>query len=107
MIELIENYNNSLKAIYEHVGFVKDWVVCPIDDLTDKYWEVNEVAMEVRFGDTADNLEYCDEIYTQRFYKKYVYRGKEITMIFTNPQVDGIRYFSIFDNKKEVKCEDQ
>jgi len=46
---------------------------------------------------------YQAEICTQRFYNKWVYVGKEITMIFTNPGVDGMKYFSLFDNSKKIE----
>ena len=53
--------------------------------------------------DTTDDKDYySSEIYTQRFYKKHVYEGKDFTMIFTNPGVDGMKYFSLFDNTKRV-----
>lgn len=107
MPELMKNYNNALQAIYDHVGFVEDWVIYPIDDKTDYVWELR--ATEVEYAKTLEDFNgdgdacYVDEIYTQRFYKKHVYRGEQLTLIFCDPGVDGMKYFRIFDNSKEVK----
>ena len=98
-MKLIKNYQNALQAIYDHVGFVEDWVVYPIDDQTDSFWEIN--GESVQLGPSINEIEmYQDEIYTQRFYNKHVYEGLEFTMIFCDPHVDGMKWFRIFDNKK-------
>lgn len=101
---IIENYLEALQEIYNHVGFEEDWVVYPIDDCTKYYWSIDDETVEY-----ADSLEefiseegnhYTAEIYKQRFYDKWVYEGKLYTMIFLNPNVDGMKYFSLFDNNK-------
>jgi hypothetical protein len=101
----MQDYANALDAIYAHVGFVEDWVVYPIDDQTKMFWSImdNEV---VRYAETPELLDsdgeyYESDIYTQRFYKEHVYRGEDYTMIFTDSNTDGMKYFSIFDNQKE------
>ena len=105
-MKLIEDYNEALQKIYDHVGFVEDWVIYPIDDRTDSYWSVNKTS--VKFADSLEQYNsngdyYSDEIYTQRFYDKWVYEGEDITMIFCNPGVDGMKWFRIFDNTKRIK----
>ena len=40
-MELISNYENALQAIYDHVGFKEDWLIAPIDDCTDKFWNTD------------------------------------------------------------------
>jgi hypothetical protein len=103
-MKLIENYKKALEAVYQHVGFHEDWVVAPLDDETDKFW--NEDGEIVRYADSVEELEretgnyYEDEIYKQRFYSKWVYEGKDFTMIFCNPGVDGMQWFRLFDNSK-------
>ena len=106
-MKLIENYNKALQDIYDHVGFVPDWVVCPIMDNTDYFWDYDEET--IYFAESKEEFEEEDgqyfesDIYTQRFYKKWVYGGKDYTMIFENAGVDGMKYFSIFDNTKRLK----
>jgi hypothetical protein len=105
-MKLIENYTKSLEAIYNHVGFVEDWVIDPIDDCSDKVWNVDENSVyyadsEKEFIEENGNF-YCDEIYKQRFYSKWIYEGEEITMIFCDPHVDGMKWFRIFDNSKRM-----
>lgn len=106
-MELLDNYAKSLQDIYDHVGLKEDWVVCPIDDQTDKFWNVD--GDTVKYANTKEEFEeedgnyYEDEIYTQRFYKKHVYEGELITLVFCDPQVDGMKWWRIFDNSKRIK----
>jgi len=102
-MKLINDYNEALEKLYKHVGFVEDWVLCPIDDCTDKFWDVDEDTYT--YADTEEQFEgdgdyYQDEIYKQRFYKQWVYEGEQLTMVMCNPHVDGVCWFRFFDNKK-------
>lgn len=54
-------------------------------------------------GFNSDGNYYVDEIYAQRFYEKWVYRGNEFTMIFVDTHMDGNKFFAVFSNDKEVK----
>ena len=62
----------------------------------------------MHYANTKEELEnqdgkyYRDELYTQRFYKKWVYVGEKYTMVFCNPHVDGMKWFRVFDNEKMV-----
>lgn len=104
---LITAFNRALKDLYNHVGFREDWVIFPIEDRTLYSWEIDERAKIVRYADTPGNLMdeeyYEDESYTQRFYKKHVYRGAELTMVFVDTHTDENRFFAIFRNDLEVK----
>lgn len=107
-MELLENYNEAIKQIYDHVGFTQDWVIFPIDDCTNKFWSINDAKNKVRYADGIDQFKYDgvyyeDEIYKQRFYSKWVYEGDNFTMIFCDPNVDGMRWFRIFDNSKRTE----
>ncbi|MCK9446711.1 hypothetical protein M0Q50_07620 [bacterium] len=104
-LEIINNYNNALEALYEHVGFVEDYVVCPIDDCTEMYWSVDEESVKYAKSIEQYNSDgdyYMDDIYTQRFYSKLVYEGKDSTMVFCDPHTDGVKWFRIFDNTKKI-----
>lgn len=104
---LIETYNQALQAIYDHVGFVEDWVVYPINDSTPYWWKLGSES--VSFAEHKEDVEnntddtYDDEIYTQRFYQKHVYEGKDYTMVFVDTHTDGMKWFRIFDNSKRIK----
>jgi len=109
MIKLMENYNKALQAIYDHVGFVEDWVVYPIDDRTGMYFILS--AESVKYAETIEKMVsdgdyYQDEIYTQRFYEKHIYRGEKLTMVFVDTHTDGNKFFAVFDNAKEIKSEE-
>lgn len=105
-MKLIDDYEKALQAIYDHVGFKEDWVIYPISDETNMYWKIGNET--VYYGETPEDVtgetddSYSGSIYTQRFYEKWVYRGADFTMIFLDTQVDGMKYFSIFDNAKEI-----
>lgn len=111
-MELIENYNKALQAIYDHVGFTEDWVVYPIDDRTNKYWKIlgdDKYNQHVVYHETIEVVKtengnhYEDSIYTQRFYEKWIYEGSVYTMIFCDTHVDGMKYLAVFENAKRVK----
>jgi len=105
-MNVINNYFKQLQDVYNYFGFKEDWVVYPLEDLRKYHWRIvnNE---EVQFGAkddiTNDNGNYfVNEIYKQRFYNKWVYRGEEYTMIIVDTHTDGNKFFGIYDNLKEV-----
>ena len=105
-MKLIENYNDSLHDLYDHVGFVEDWVVYAVDDRTEMLWKVMDGT--VKFAETMDKFTsggdyYQDDICTHRFYSKWIYRGSELTMIFVDTHVDGNKFFAFYSNDNELK----
>jgi hypothetical protein len=110
-MNVAEEFFNAQKALFEHVGFVPDWVEYAIDDQREMLWETNMTPNgggHVKFAETQEKMDsdgeyYQDEIYTQRFYEKWVYEGEDVTMIFCHPGVDGINWFKVFDNSKRIK----
>ena len=105
---LMANYKTALRELYDHVGFKEDRVVYPIDDATEYFWMID--GSSVRFADTEEKLHneeaweyYQDDIYQQRFYNKWVYEGKDLTMIFCDSHVDGMKWFRVFSNTKRIK----
>ena len=106
-MELIEKFEKAKQALCDHVGFKEDWVVYAIDDRTEMFWQVPEGGSFVKYAETmkefnSDGDYYEDEIYTQRFYEKWVYRGEKLTMIFVDTHTDGNRFFAFYSNEKEV-----
>ncbi|MFA5408176.1 MAG: hypothetical protein WC343_05330 [Bacilli bacterium] len=104
---MLRKFRDARQALYDHVGFVEDWVVFPIDDATGMYWTIVHGDC-VRLAETREQLDsdgdyYEYAIYTQRFYDKWVYRGEKLTMIFVDTHCDGNIFFSFFSNDKEVK----
>ncbi len=101
---MIEKFNTAKQALYNHVGFVEDWTVYPIDDRTEMYWEILD-GKEVKFANTMDQFNSDDyfqnEIYKDRFYSKHVFRGAELTMIIVDTHTDGMKFFAFYINAKE------
>ena len=105
-MDILKNYNEAIQAIYDHVGFKEDWVICPIDDCAELFWSLTDGG--VKFAESMEQFNsdgdyYFDMIYTQRFYSKHVYEGEKYTMIFCDPRTDGMTWFRVFDNSKRVK----
>jgi hypothetical protein len=106
-MKLLEDFEKAKQALYDHVGFVEDWTVYPIDDRTDMFWTLDETEKCIRYADSIEALNsdgdyYENEIYKQRFYNKWIYRGEKLTMIIVNTHTDGNCFFAFYDNEKEV-----
>jgi len=101
---------NAINDVHSYFGYVEDWVAIPLEDGRKYVWFVDEEAGFVRFAEDAKNLDdvdaghyYENEIYTQRFLPKFVYRTDDFTMISVDTHTDGNKFLQIFDNKKEIK----
>lgn len=111
MEDLLTKYKTLEYEIYEYFGYEEDWCVFPIEDSRDHYWKIigTETSGHVRFYENKENLQneeagkyYEQEIYTQRFLDKWVYRGKDFTMILVDTLTDGNKFLRIFRNEYEV-----
>ncbi len=111
-MKLLDDYRKIEQAIFDYFGYKEDWVTIPLEDRTDMSWQiVNGEAHggEVKFHETMEAVRdetgehYCNEIYTQRFLPKWVYRGEDYTMICVDTHTDGNKFLAIFDNSKEIK----
>lgn len=110
-MKLLQEYFKLQREIYEYFGYVEDWVVIPLNDHTEYYWQLDEDSDgqgTVKFSEEKDKIlnddgeHYEYSIYTQRFLPKWVYRGEEYTMICSNTHVDGNKFLAVFDNSKEI-----
>lgn len=114
--KIIDRYFELQQQIFNHVGYIEDWAVIPLNDLRNFYWEVDPEEKEwIQYAEQAELLPsqtdsndldgdyYEEDIYTQRFLPKWVYRGEKITIICSDPHADGNKFLHIFDNDKEIK----
>jgi hypothetical protein len=111
-MNLLNKEQETRQQIFEYFGYKEDWRVLPFDDARDYYWYLTGESYgdEVRFAETKEQLEdeeagdyYSNEIYTQRHLSKWVYGGKDYTMIIVDTHTDGNCFLQIFDNSKEIK----
>jgi hypothetical protein len=110
-MQLLNEYNAKRQELFDYFGYVEDWVAIPVDDATMYYWRLTGDGRgdEVLFAGTLEELNdetgnfYSNEIYTQRFLPKWVYRGADYTMVVVDTHTDGNKFLQIFDNAKEVK----
>lgn len=108
----LDDYFRLQKEIYDYFGYVEDWVVIPIDDARGLCWRIEggeghggtvKYARTVEILNDEEAMQYWEnEIYTQRFLPKWVYRGEEYTMICVDTRTDGNRLLQIFTNVLEV-----
>lgn len=106
-MKILDEYFKLQQEIYDYFRFEEDWVVLPLDDRREYDWEIINDE-EILYGKKDDIINntgnyYSDEIYKQRFYDKWVYRGEEYTMIMVDTHTDGNRFLAIYDNLKEIK----
>ena len=116
---MFDEYFELQKKIHDYFGYKEDWVVIPLEDHREYYWQLNQVVDKngednggyVRYYDEPLTQEILDgpgeyyesEIYTQRFLPKWVYRTEEYTLICMDTHTDGNKFLGIFDNSKEMK----
>lgn len=105
-MDIIDMYFKLRDDVYNYFNFTEDWVILPLMDYREYYWTINDKT--VIFGDKDDVVErngnHCEEeIYTQRFYDKWVYESEKYTMIFVDTHCDGNKWFSVFDNSKNIQ----
>ncbi len=116
--DTVDTYNTALEAIFDHVGYVQDWKIIPLQDDREVYWKL--VDNELKFSPNREALEYWlaehdDEygpygdclysniVYRQRFLPKSVYRGQELTIVCADTQTDDNKILQLLNNLKEIK----
>ena len=115
---LLNSFFGVQQRLFDYFGYVEDYVKIPLRDDTDAHWllQQNENGRgKVTYASEELTLElldrknpgtfYGDSIYTQRFLPRWVYRGKDFTMICVDTHTDGNKFLAIFANAKEVKPE--
>lgn len=109
-MKLLDDYLDLENQIHKYFGYIEDWHVYPISNGRDYYWKLvgSENDGEIHFAESLETLNsdgnyYSNEILTDRFLRKYVYRGKDYTMVIVDTRTDGNKFLQIFDNSKEIK----
>jgi hypothetical protein len=116
---VVDAYFEHRAAIFKHVGYVENWRILPIVDYRRDYWSVDKFEREyVRHSPNREAIAYWIEhddygkygdrvyensIYTQRHLPKWVYRGKELTIVVVDTHTDGNQYLQLFANDREIK----
>jgi hypothetical protein len=107
-MKLLDEYFALQQQIYDHFGYREDWRVIPLDDAREYYWRLEgDGPGKVHYAKTEQELTdrtgkyYVNEIYTQRFLPRWVYRTADYTMVCVDTQTDGNKFLQVFDNAKE------
>lgn len=107
--KLLDQYFEIQKQLFAYFGYVEDWRILPLDDATTYYWTLSGESYgdSVTYAETEEELlsetgnYYTNEIYTQRHLSKWVYRGKDYTMIAVDTNCDGNKLLQVFLNERE------
>lgn len=107
-MKLLDDYLALQQQIYDYFGYREEWRAIPIDDCREYFWRLDgDGPGEVHFAETEQDLAsqsgayYVNEIYTQRFLPKWVYRAADYTLICVDTHTDGNKFLQVFDNAKE------
>jgi len=116
---LIKNFFAMQDEVFKYFGYVEDWKVIPLDQQFGRQWMIcgPEDSSSTTIAWTKagavftepliekGELLYTGTIYTQRFLPKWVYRGKDYTMIDVDNHCDVNQQYMIFENALE--CTDE
>ena len=98
----INNYFELQDKIYKYFKYEEDWCVIPIDDCREYCWQIVGYGVKFWPPDKKDEV-YENSMYAQNFSNKWVYRGKDLTMICCNTHTDGNKFLCIFSNNLEIE----
>lgn len=101
-MKLLKDYDKLKQKIYDYFGYLEEWHVYPIDDMTDFYWQVGDDHRIVYFDDAEFNECGLDPRYSSVIIGN-ILRGKDYTMIKVDTETDGNKFLQIFDNRKQIK----
>ena len=110
-MKLLDDYFKLKNQVFEHFGYVEDWVRIPIEDYRNYYWflDLDEYGGgELSYNDkllTAEIIEegdyYVNTVYTQRFLSKWIYETDDYTLICVDTETDGNKLLAILENTKK------
>ncbi len=119
--DALDRLREDTDAIFDHVGYVEDWAVIPINDSRDMFWAVDAHEHQwLKFAPTWEALAYWlaehddeygpyedvlyqEAIYTNVHLSEWVYRGAELTLVVADTQTDGNKLLRVFRNENEVR----
>lgn len=106
--DIVDQYFSIQELIFDHVGYVEDWRILPLDDCREMYWRLygegpGTLRMSGSEGLLDNPLELYNEcdIYTQRHLPKWVYRGPVLTLVVADTRVDGNKLLILLSNDRE------
>lgn len=115
--DIIGRCFHAENELHKYFGYVQDWKVIPLDDQRGRHWMIcgpeDDNSTKIAWSpkeftkasiEKGDKL-YSGTIYTQRFLPKWVYHGKDYTMISVDTHSDGNQLLMIFENR--LQCKDQ
>lgn len=110
---MLDDYFKLQKKIFDYFGYKEDWVVIPMVDHREYYWQIDNEGYggSITYSEypltpqlVASGKEtYEASIYTQRFLSKWVYRADEFTLVCMDTHCDGNKFLGVFSNDKEIK----
>lgn len=107
-MKLLNEYSQLQDQLFDYFGFKQEWLHLPVIDVTGCYWDLGEDSIEGDCVVFIEEEEFSDfpkchykwPRLEHRFFKKWIYPGKDYTMLVVDTQTDGNRVLAIFDNSK-------
>src|SRR5206468_12584364 len=98
-MKLLDDYLRLQQELHDYFGYVENWKVIPIEDRREYLWYLTDDEprnADVNFAKELEDFKtgnyYSNEIYTQRFLNRWVYRTLDYTMIVVDTHTDGNKF---------------
>lgn len=109
-MKLLDDYFDLQQEVFSYFGYIENWQILPLADSRKYYWRIvggEGYGGTVCFAKSESELKnktghyYENEVYTQRHLPRWVYRGKDYTLVVVDTHTDGNQLLQIFSNDKE------
>ena len=98
-MKLLDAYFALQSEIYAYFGYEEDWAVIPLDDCREMYWNCNgeSVAFATSEAELVDGGDFVNAVH---HLPRWIYYGKDYTMIVVDTQTDGNKFLQVFSNDR-------
>lgn len=109
--KFLDEYFTARHNIFKFFDYAEDWQDYPIDDMTDKFWFVNNneivfsINKSIENPFTEDTILSGEGICSAEIRKPPIIKGN-YTLVVGDTNTDSNVYIMIFDNSKEFKDKD-
>lgn len=111
---LVAAFTASQQAICDHCGYVAEWRIFPLEDLTEMHWHLDAPSDVLTWSPDRDQVLdaltgkgdgaqlYSGVIYPYCHLPQHVFRGAELSLLLIDTRCDGNINLFIVRNDHEV-----
>lgn len=103
LLQLLKDYKDLEKEIYNYFSFEENWRVYPIEDSTQSEWSLTYSEIVYSNNLREDYKNEANYFGGALYSANSIYRTELYTGIIIDTECDGNIFFMIFDNAKEIK----